>query len=390
MIDRARDASRAASPSSSGCRRTVLDALGAAYEQWDGKGWPGELRGRRGAAAGTDRAAGRVHRGRPPHRRASTAARDARRARSRAASSIRRWRSCCCEHGRRSSAGSTAPAPGRGDRRRARAGRSSSTASAFDARAAAIADFVDLKSPYTLGHSRARRRPGRRSRRAARARRRRACATLRRAGLVHDFGRLGVSNAIWDKRGPLGAGEWERVRLHPYLTERMLQQSRALGAARRDRRRSYHERLDGSGYPRGLRGAAITPPAACSAAADAYQAMREPRAAPAGAASRTTAAASCAREVAGRPARRRRGRRRARPRPATGCARRRERPGRAHRARGRGAAAAGPGPVEQGDRAAAGDLAEDGGQPRRAHLRQDRRLQPRGGEPVRHAARAAA
>ena len=52
--------------------------------------------------------------------------------------------------------------------------------------------------------------------------------TLRRAGLVHDLGRLGVSNAIWDKPDPLGAGEWERVRLHPYLTERMLQQSPSL------------------------------------------------------------------------------------------------------------------------------------------------------------------
>src|SRR5207237_9766102 len=52
--------------------------------------------------------------------------------------------------------------------------------------------------------------------------------TLRRAGLVHDLGRLGVSNAIWDKPGPLGAGEWERIRMHPYLTERMLHQSAAL------------------------------------------------------------------------------------------------------------------------------------------------------------------
>ena len=51
---------------------------------------------------------------------------------------------------------------------------------------------------------------------------------MRRAGLVHDWGRLGVSNAILDKRGPLGAGEWERLRLQRYITERMLQQSEAL------------------------------------------------------------------------------------------------------------------------------------------------------------------
>ena len=81
---------------------------------------------------------------------------------------------------------------------------------------------------------------------------------LYRAGLVHDFGRLGVSNAIWDKRGPLGTGEWERVRTHPYLTERMLKQSDALapyGAIAAQHR----ERLNGTGYPRGLVGAAISP-----------------------------------------------------------------------------------------------------------------------------------
>ena len=59
--------------------------------------------------------------------------------------------------------------------------------------------------------------------------------TLHRAGLVHEFGRLGVSNAIWDKPGPLGAGEWERVRLHPYYAERMLQQSDALAPLGSDR-----------------------------------------------------------------------------------------------------------------------------------------------------------
>ncbi len=99
---------------------------------------------------------------------------------------------------------------------------------------------------------------------------------LRRAGLVHDFGRLGVSNAIWDKRGPLGAGEWERVRLYPYITERMLHGSPSLaplGAIAVQHR----ERLDGSGYPRGLTGTAISRHARIIGAADAYQAMREPR-----------------------------------------------------------------------------------------------------------------
>jgi HD-GYP domain-containing protein (c-di-GMP phosphodiesterase class II) len=71
-------------------------------------------------------------------------------------------------------------------------------------------------------------------------------------------------------------GEWERVRTHPYLTERMLHSSTALaplGAIAVQ----HHERLDGSGYPRGLAGNAISRPARILAAADSYQAMREPR-----------------------------------------------------------------------------------------------------------------
>ncbi|HEX6654936.1 MAG TPA: HD domain-containing phosphohydrolase, partial [Candidatus Limnocylindria bacterium] len=100
--------------------------------------------------------------------------------------------------------------------------------------------------------------------------------TIRRAGLVHDFGRLGVSNGIWDKRGPLTPAEMERVRLHPYLSERMLAFSPArapLGAIAGQ----HHERLDGSGYPRGLSGGVITPAGRLLAAADVYHAMTEAR-----------------------------------------------------------------------------------------------------------------
>jgi HD-GYP domain-containing protein (c-di-GMP phosphodiesterase class II)/DNA-binding CsgD family transcriptional regulator len=99
---------------------------------------------------------------------------------------------------------------------------------------------------------------------------------LHRAGLVHDLGRLGVSNAIWDKPGPLGAGEWERVRMHPYLTERMLHQSDAL-APLAEVAVQHRERLDGSGYPKGLSGGAISRPARILGAVDAYRSMREPR-----------------------------------------------------------------------------------------------------------------
>jgi HD-GYP domain-containing protein (c-di-GMP phosphodiesterase class II) len=145
----------------------------------------------------------------------------------------------------------------------------------FDAALEAIADFTDLKSPWTLGHSRAvatlaADAGGQYGLPASEV------ATLRRAALVHDIGRLGVSNAIWDKRGPLSQPEMERVRLHPYLTERMLSFSPALaplGAIAVQ----HHERLDGSGYPRGLPAAAITPQGRILAAADAYRTMVEMR-----------------------------------------------------------------------------------------------------------------
>jgi HD-GYP domain-containing protein (c-di-GMP phosphodiesterase class II) len=145
----------------------------------------------------------------------------------------------------------------------------------FDSALRAIANFIDLKSPYTLGHS------------AAVAELAAAAGSalgfpasdvqlLRRSGWVHNYGRLGVSNSIWDKRGPLGAGEWERVRMQPYFTERMLRQSPALaplGAIAVQHR----ERLDGSGYPRALAGGAISRHGRVLAVADAYQALREPR-----------------------------------------------------------------------------------------------------------------
>jgi HD-GYP domain-containing protein (c-di-GMP phosphodiesterase class II) len=81
---------------------------------------------------------------------------------------------------------------------------------------------------------------------------------------------------VWDKRGPLTQAEWERVRLHPYLSERMLSCSPALaplGALGGQ----HHERLDGSGYPRGLAGRAITPGGRILGAADTYRALLEIR-----------------------------------------------------------------------------------------------------------------
>ena len=145
----------------------------------------------------------------------------------------------------------------------------------FDDALEAIGEFADLKSPWTIGHSRGV------ADLAAEAARGSGLPSgdvvaIRRAGVVHDLGRLGVSNAVWDKRGALTRSELERVRLHPYLSERMLAFSPALaplGAIAVQ----HHERLDGSGYPRGVSGDAITPMGRILAAADCYHAMTEMR-----------------------------------------------------------------------------------------------------------------
>ena len=126
-----------------------------------------------------------------------------------------------------------------------------------------------------------------------------------------------MSNAIWDKPGPLTDAEVERVRLHPYLTDRMLARVPALSRSREIAAR-HHERLDGSGYPRGLTGAVAEP--ARPAAGRGRRLPRDDRApaVPAAAGSRPEAATQLRAEVAGRPAGRRRGERRARARPGSG------------------------------------------------------------------------
>jgi HD-GYP domain-containing protein (c-di-GMP phosphodiesterase class II) len=99
---------------------------------------------------------------------------------------------------------------------------------------------------------------------------------IRRAGLLHDLGRVAVHPRIWQKPGPLTADEWEQVRLHPYHTERVLSRSPFLcGLA--PAASAHHERLDGSGYHRGAVGAELALPARLLAAADAYHAMTQPR-----------------------------------------------------------------------------------------------------------------
>ena len=140
---------------------------------------------------------------------------------------------------------------------------------------AAMGDFADLVSPYLVGHS-----AGVADLAAAAAARCRLTpaevALVRRAGLVHDLGRVAVPVRIWQKRGALTADEWERVRLHSYYTDRVLTHSPFLSELA-PVASVHHERLDGSGYHRGLTAATLAPPARLLAAADAYHAMNEPR-----------------------------------------------------------------------------------------------------------------
>jgi HD-GYP domain-containing protein (c-di-GMP phosphodiesterase class II) len=112
--------------------------------------------------------------------------------------------------------------------------------------AGVLADYSDLKSPFTIGHSPA---VAALAEAAGRAMGLRDgdLAALKCAALVHDLGRVAVSSGIWDKRGPLNAAEWERVRLHPYHTERLLAPAPALRAIAQ-LAGTDHERIDGSGY----------------------------------------------------------------------------------------------------------------------------------------------
>ena len=147
---------------------------------------------------------------------------------------------------------------------------------AIDAALGAMGDFADLASPYLAGHS-----AGVASLAAAAARcgglDERDVVALRRAGSVHDLGRVAIPVSTWHRPGPLSPDEWEHVRLHAYHSERVLVQSPSL-APLAPVAGAHHERLDGSGYHRGTAAAGLTPAARLLGAADAFRAMTEPRA----------------------------------------------------------------------------------------------------------------
>lgn len=141
--------------------------------------------------------------------------------------------------------------------------------------AAAFAHAVDLKSVFLQGHSSG---VALLAEAAGRAQGlpETDVATVRRAALFHDLGRAGVPSGMWERAGPLSRSEWELVRLHPYHTERILSRSPALSSLAAIAG-SHHERLDGSGYHRGVSAPQLGGPARILAAADVYHALTQAR-----------------------------------------------------------------------------------------------------------------
>ena len=99
---------------------------------------------------------------------------------------------------------------------------------------------------------------------------------LRRAALLHDLGKLGVSNRILDKPGPLTDGEWSAVRRHPRLSMVILRAVPALAPVGR-LSATHHERLDGSGYPYGLTASELKLPDRVLQVADVTDALTAER-----------------------------------------------------------------------------------------------------------------
>jgi len=139
-----------------------------------------------------------------------------------------------------------------------------------------VADFIDLKSPFMNGHSR---RCAQLATDAAQVLGvpDEAIASLRRAALVHDFGTTAVPNSIWDKTSALTRAEFDRVELHPMLTEQMLRRAPSLDALN-PIASAHHERCDGSGYHKRVRADGTDAGASVLAATEVYVGLTTDRA----------------------------------------------------------------------------------------------------------------
>ncbi len=139
----------------------------------------------------------------------------------------------------------------------------------------AFADIIDAKSPFTYRHSNG----------VADAATEIGCwlgmnpremKLLRRAALLHDIGKLGVSNAILEKPAKLTSDEWKVVKDHPFYTFEILKRIPGFASVSEDAA-SHHERLDGSGYWRGYTADQLSLPARILAVADVYDALHAKR-----------------------------------------------------------------------------------------------------------------
>ncbi len=145
----------------------------------------------------------------------------------------------------------------------------------LDAVAQAFADIIDAKSPYTFRHSAgvASLAEGAGVQLGLSELERR---DLRRAGLLHDIGKLGVSNSILDKPGKLTAEERAAIERHPLDSWEILSRVRAFASFAR-MAALHHERLDGTGYPWRIGGEGLDRRARSLAAADVYEALTADR-----------------------------------------------------------------------------------------------------------------
>ena len=139
----------------------------------------------------------------------------------------------------------------------------------------AFADVIDVKSPYTHEHSR-----NVTSVAVQIAEQlgipQKECTVIRRAALLHDVGKLSVPNSILDKNGKLTPQEWEAIRLHPYYTQRILERINGFGHLAFVAS-THHEKLDGSGYYRNLRGSQLPLSSRAITVADIYDALTAKR-----------------------------------------------------------------------------------------------------------------